>query len=189
MLVAGGAGSVGQYAIQFAKLAGATVVTTVSGQGKADRVRALGADHVVDYKREDVADRILEITAGKGMDLVCETDFAANLELNGRVLAPQGRINTFGSDSDQKPRVSTHELFAKEAVVRFVYYYVFPDEAFDRAIEAITALLDRGGLQHPVAARFPLRDVAEAHVAVEEGRTIGKNVIEVADLAAVRSGP
>ncbi len=108
------------------------------------------------------------------MDLIGETDFAANLALNARVIATQGRINAFASDSNFQPRVATHEFFGKEVVVRFVYYYVFPNAAFDAAIEAITELLEQGRLQRPVATQFPLRAVAEAHVAVEQGACDGK---------------
>ena len=169
VLVAGGAGSVGQYAIQLAKLSGATVIATVSGQEKTDLVRALGADHVVDYKREDAAERILAATGAVGVDLICETDFAANLALNAQVLAPQGRINAFGSDSQQKPEVATPGLFHKEAVIRFIYYYVFPDAAFSRAIADIGGMLECGGLRHPVAGKFPLRPRFGSH---EAGRRL-----------------
>jgi NADPH2:quinone reductase len=102
ILVAGGAGSVGQYAVQFAKLAGARVISTVSGPQKADIVRRLGSDIVGNYRDSDASDQILKATSGRGVDLICETDFAANLGLDASVLAPQGRINTFGSDSNHR---------------------------------------------------------------------------------------
>jgi len=179
VLVAGGAGSVGQYAIQFAKAGEAEVVTTISGPEKAALARSLGADHVVDYRREDTAARILDLTRGRGVDLVCETDFAANLALNAKVLARQGVINTFGSDTNQSPPVPIGPLNRKEAVVRFVYYYMFPDRAFDEAIEAISGMLRAGGLRHPAAETYALEDAWKAHEAIEAGHIIGKPVIEI----------
>ncbi len=179
VLVAGGAGSVGQYAIQFAKEGGARVITTVSGAEKMALVRSLGADDIVDYKDEDAAARILDFTGSKGVDLVCETDFAANLELNGKVLRPQGTINTFGSDSNQTPQLTIRTLNLKELVVRFIFYYTFPDAAFDEAIRAITRMLKLGTLRHPVASCYPLANVVAAHEAVEAGGVIGKSIIEI----------
>lgn len=179
VLVAGAAGSVGQYAIQFAKLAGARVIATISGPQKADIARELGADVVVNYRDPDAGDRIRNATSGRGVDLICETDFGANFALDAAVLAPQGRINTFGSDSNHQPAVAMRDLFAKEAVVRFVYYYAFPDRAFGDAISKIGELLQARRLKHPVAGRFQLSDTARAHQETEEGRAIGKHVIEI----------
>jgi NADPH:quinone reductase-like Zn-dependent oxidoreductase len=82
--------------------------------------------------------------------------------------------------SNGQPAIATHAFFAKEAVLRFVYYYVFPDLAFDSAIAAITKLLQTVGLKHPVAKRFPLTETVQAHDETEAGRAVGKHVIDVA---------
>jgi len=77
VLVAGGAGAVGHYAVQFAKAAGATVITTVSSPDKAAVARKAGADHAIDYKRENVGERVMAITGKKGVDATVELDVAA----------------------------------------------------------------------------------------------------------------
>ena len=97
MLVAGGAGSVGQYAIQFAKAVGATVLTTVSSPEKAAAAREAGADHTIDYKREDVGERVMEITGKRGVDAVIEMDLAANAKLIPFVLRPKGSVIVYGT--------------------------------------------------------------------------------------------
>src|SRR5689334_20871050 len=81
LLIAGGAGAVAHYAIQFAKARGATVITTVSSPGKAEVARAAGADHAIDYRREDVGARVAALTDKAGVDAVIELDLAANAHL------------------------------------------------------------------------------------------------------------
>ena len=84
MLVSGGAGGVGHYAIQFAKARGATVITTVSSDAKAKLASEAGADHTIDYKRENVGERVMAITGKAGVDAVIEMDFSANAKLMPR---------------------------------------------------------------------------------------------------------
>ena len=97
VLVAAGAGAVGHYAIQFAKQRKATVITTVSSPAKAEIARQAGADHVIDYKREDVGERVMAITGKRGVDAVIEMDLAANARLLPNVLAPNGVVAIYGS--------------------------------------------------------------------------------------------
>ena len=118
-------------------------------------------------------------TSGKGVDSICETDFAANLEFNLRVLRPQGIVNTFGSDSNQAPQVSVGAMNKKEATVRFIYYYMLSDNAFAQAIDSIQQMLQANSLKHPVADIYSLEQVANAHEAVEAKRVVGKGVIEI----------
>jgi NADPH2:quinone reductase len=94
ILVTGGAGAVGNYAIQLAKWGGATAIATVSSVQKAEIAKAAGADFMVNYKTEDAAARIKEITQGQGVDRVIEVDFASNLETNLKVLKRSGQIAT-----------------------------------------------------------------------------------------------
>ena len=89
LLVSGGAGSVSQYAIQFAKARGATVITTISSPDKANAAREAGADHCIDYKREDVGERVAEITGKRGVDAIIEMDLTANAKLIPAVLRPR----------------------------------------------------------------------------------------------------
>ena len=97
LLVAGGAGSVSQYVIQFAKIKGAKVITTVSSPEKAKAAREAGADHAIDYKRENVGERVMEITGKRGVDAVIEMDLAANAKLIPAVLRPKGSVIVYGT--------------------------------------------------------------------------------------------
>src|SRR5207237_502129 len=82
----GGAGVVGHYAIQLAKWSGATVITTVSSARKAEHARSAGADFVIDYKQQPVAERILELTANRGVDRIVEVELGGNLPVTVHVL-------------------------------------------------------------------------------------------------------
>src|SRR5690606_38598212 len=93
----GAAGSVGHYAVQLAKAHGAEVIGTVSSAAKAAHARAAGADHVINYRTEDVADRIREITGGKGVDRVAEVDFSENAPTYLQILAPNAKVAIYGA--------------------------------------------------------------------------------------------
>ncbi|MGH6788712.1 MAG: NADPH:quinone reductase, partial [Pseudolabrys sp.] len=97
LLISGGAGSVSQYAIQFAKMRGAKVITTISSPEKAKVARDVGADHTIDYKRENVGERVMEITGKRGVDAVIEMDLAANARLIPSVLRPKGSVIVYGT--------------------------------------------------------------------------------------------
>ncbi len=97
ILVAGGAGAVGHHAVQFAKAASATVIATVSSATKAEMARAAGADHTVDYKRENVGERVMAVTGKQGVDAVIELDIAANAKLLPNVLRPRGKVVVYGT--------------------------------------------------------------------------------------------
>jgi len=103
VLVTGAAGGLGQYAVQLAKWGGATVIATVSSAEKAAQARAIGADHVVSYRDEDVTARVLELTDGAGIDRVVEVEFGANLPTSLQLLKTNGVIATYASDADMMP--------------------------------------------------------------------------------------
>jgi NADPH2:quinone reductase len=92
LLVAGGAGAVAHYAIQFAKLSDAKVITTVSSEEKATHAKTAGADHLINYKTEDVVARVLDLTDGAGVDRIVEVDFGANLPIDVPLIKPSGVI-------------------------------------------------------------------------------------------------
>jgi NADPH2:quinone reductase len=180
--VAGGAGAVGYYAVQFAKWGGASVIATVSSPDQAEMVRAAGADHTVDRTAEDVRARVLEIaggTASAGVDRIVEVAFGVNLATDAAVLAPGGVIAAYASDADQEPRVPFYPLLVKDATVHFVLVYVMPKAAHAAAAADITACLAAGRLRHSIACRFPLDQIADAHEAVERGHLSGKALVVV----------
>ena len=181
VLVAGGAGAVGHYAVQLASRMGAAqVISTTSNQAKAQLARDAGADHVIDYKTEPVAERVRELTQGKGVDRVIELDIAVNGALDLELLRPGGELVAYGSSA--KPLdLPFPVLLAKNLQIKFfmVYHLEAADRA--RATAALNRLLARGELQHNIAQRLPLADIVQAHEAVEAGRLVGNLVLRVGD--------
>ncbi len=176
LLVAGGAGAVGHYAVQFAKMLGAAqVVTTVSNAHKAQLARDAGADVVINYKTEDVSAAVLQATQGRGVDRVIELDIAANGALDAAAVAPNGEWVVYGSG---QPRFTLDffPMIAKNIVARFfiVYNLTPPDRL--RATQELTRLLESGRVLHNVSHRLPLEEIAAAHDTVAAGEA-GGNVV------------
>jgi len=178
VLVTGGAGAVGHYAVQFAAWAGATVIATVSSAEKAARVLAGGAAHAIDYKREDVAERVRELTDGQGVHHVVEVDFGGNLSTTIACVRAGGSIAVYASNGDRTPRLPVRELMARNISVHFMVLPTSPPEARRRAQADIARWTARGRRMLSVAAQFPLYETASAHKAVEAGGKIGTVVVE-----------
>ena len=174
VLVAGGAGSVSQYAIQFAKMAGATVLTTVSSPDKAKAAREAGADHTIDYKRDNVGERVMEITGKKGVDAIIEMDLAANARLIPSVLRPRGSVVIYGTG----PEAVLPAAFCLVNTITLKFFLVYELDAQEReaAIAAITRALEQGKLQNRIGPTFPLSNITDAHEAVEAG-TLGNVIV------------
>ncbi len=175
VLVAGGAGSVSQYAIQFAKAAGANVLTTISSPEKAAAARGAGADHTIDYKREDVGERVMEITGKRGVDAVIEMDLAANAKLIPFVLRPKGSVIVYGTGA---ATVNLPAYFCLTQSIRVQFFLVYELDTRERehAVAAIGRALEQGILINRIGPTFALADIAAAHEAVERG-TIGNVIV------------
>jgi NADPH2:quinone reductase len=179
VLVAGGAGAVGHYAIQLAKIKGARqVIATISGPEKASLAREAGADIVLNYKTDDLLVAIQDATAGPGVDRVIEVDFAANVEKDIAVLRPGGEIIVYGSGA---PEISVpfSPSIRKGVRIAFFIVYSLDMDIRERAIADLTLLLQGDLLRHNIVARLPLAQIAKAHDLVESGRAIGNVVLEV----------
>ena len=180
VLVAGGAGSVGHYAIQFAKLAGAgKIITTVSGPEKAALAKAAGADVVVNYRSDDVAAIIEKETAGAGVDRIIEVDLGTNLALDIKLLRREGEIVVYGSNAPEIP-VPFVPLILKNIRLSFFIVYNLSYEDRARAVADLANLLAGGKLIHNIAQRVPLDRIADAHDLVEQGKAIGNVVVQIA---------
>ncbi len=179
VLVAGGGGAVGHYAVQLAKLKGARqVIATVGSNATAELARAAGADLVFNYREEGVAARCREAAGGGGVDRVIEVDFAANVGKDLEALSHEGDVVVYGSGA---PEVTVPFLPAilKNVLVRFFIVYNLTPEDRARAVADLTRLLEAGALSHNISARLPLERIAEAHELVEQGRAAGNVVLEV----------
>lgn len=174
VLITGGAGGVGHYAIQFAKARGATVLTTVSSEAKAALARQAGADHTIDYKREDVGERVAALT-GK-VDAVIEMDLAANAKLYAAVLRPRGNIVVYGTGSAEAT-IPAQPLLVNAMKIEFVFVYELTAPEREAAVSAINRMLENKTLINNVALTLPLSAIAAAHEAVEGGKIMGNVVV------------
>lgn len=178
VLVTGGAGAVGYYAIQMAKLAGATrVFATVSGPEKARLAREAGAELALDYRSEDVAARMQEATGGTGVDRVIEVDLAANIAASMAAVRNGGQIVVYGSGKSEIP-VSFFPAIVRNLLIRFFIVYNLEPQDRATAISTLTGWLEQGRLRHMIAARHPLAAIADAHEQVERGAAVGNVIIE-----------
>ena len=181
VLVQGGAGAVAAYAIQFARWNGARVIATVSSVSKAELAVRLGADAVVDYRRQDVVAAVHAFTGGgAGVDRIIEVDLGANLAVDAAVIAPNGVIASYSSTRNREPVLRYYDLAFKGVTLRLVQGLVLPPARRTQAVRDITALLRRGQLQHPPVTWFPLAEIAAAHDALESGAVIGKVLVTMA---------
>ena len=177
VLVTGGAGRVGTYAVQLAKWGGASVIATVSSDAKGER--ASSADHLINYREEDVAEKILEITDGAGVDRVVDVNLGVNWETNYKILKIGGVITSYSSMGDRMPRFPHYELMLNNITIRLVMIHCCPPEALAHAGRDVTRAMDDGALSHHIAERFPLDELASAHEAVEAGEAVGNVVVEI----------
>ena len=178
VLVTGGAGAVGHYAVQLAAWAGATVIATVSSEEKAERARAGGAHHIIDYRREDVAARVRELTGGAGVHHVVEVDIGGNLAATLASLRLNGSVAYYATKGAREPAVPAGVAMGLNLSIHGVYLPVSPHEARRRAQADITAWIGTGARMLSVAGRFPLEDCAGAHELVESGGKVGTVVVE-----------
>jgi NADPH2:quinone reductase len=180
VLVTGGGGSVSHYALQFARLGGATTYATVRTEEQAEAARAAGAQHVLFRLKEDVAQRIAEISGipdGRAIDRIVDVAFGANLETSLKVLKPNGVIASYASDQVPVPAVPFWQMAALNATVHHVLVYAMGRAAHDRAITAVTTALAQRQLRHRIAARYALDQIVGAHEAQESGTTVGKIIV------------
>ena len=183
VLVAGGAGAVGHAAIQLARWAGATVITTISGPEKARLATAAGAHHVLNYREGDPAAEIRKI-APDGVDMIAEVALGANLELDLAVLRTRGTIATYANDGAKRVELDVRQNMTLNTRFQFLVLYTVGPQALAAGAEDVAAAVAAGALpvgeEHGLPlVRFPIAATADAHRAVENG-AVGKVLIETA---------
>jgi NADPH2:quinone reductase len=181
VLVQGGAGAVGFYAVQLAKWGKAGhVIATVSRDAQAEKARLAGAGTIINYKTEDVVLRLRRLLEKEApVDLIVEVAFGANQTNDAALLAPNGVIAAYASDADPRPTLNFGGFLVKDATLRMLIIYEAPQTALDAAVRDINALIEEGALQHQVATRYGLDEIAAAHEAMESGKQIGKILIDI----------
>jgi NADPH2:quinone reductase len=184
VLVAGGAGAVGNATIQLARWSGATVITTVSSKEKGELARRAGADHVIDYTLQDVVAAVKEI-APDGVNTIVEVSPAVNASIDAEVLALHGTVAVYANNGGNDITLPVRPSMVPNVRWQFVLVYNAPDSWRARAIADVTTALKGGAVAVGDGAglplhHFPLERVADAHAAVESG-VIGKVLIDVVE--------
>ncbi|MBT3993219.1 MAG: NADPH:quinone reductase [Gammaproteobacteria bacterium] len=179
ILVTGGAGAVGHYAIQLAKWGGATVISTVSGDNKASVAQDAGSDLVINYKNDDVASIVNDFTSGQGVQRIVEVEFGGNLEISQNILSPNAVIAAYGSVAEGNPAIPFYDLMFKGTTLNTFLIYIVSLQARSNIVNGITKALNDNALHHQIAQRFGLNELVAAHQAVESGSTIGNTIITI----------
>jgi NADPH2:quinone reductase len=182
LLVPGGAGAVGFYAIQFARRAGARVIATVSNDEQAAIAERAGAHLVINRLEQDVVTAAAAFAGSEGersVDRIVEVAFGANLAASLRMLKPNGVIAAYSSDSEPEPQIPFWQLVTLDAAVRFVLVFAMTRQAHEDGIAYVNRAASEGWLRHNIGTVLPLERIAEAHRLTEDGPARGKTILEI----------
>ncbi len=179
LLVAGGAGRVGHYAVQWASQAGATVIATASNDDDKAACLAAGASHVVNHRGSDVVSAIMAATGGELVDRMVDVEFGGNLPVSVEVLRTGGTIATYASTAVPEPRLPFYPMMYKDLTVRMIIVYAMPEEAKMHAVADIEKALTAEALQHRIAHMLPLEEIPRSNELVEQGGRRGAVILTI----------
>jgi NADPH2:quinone reductase len=177
VLVTGGAGRVGHYAIQLAQRAGARVIATASNEADALACREAGAEYVVNHREPGWGLQVLVYSGGFQMDRAIDVEFGANLPELLDCLRTGATIATYSSTVVPEPSLPFRTMMFMDLTVRMVIVYAMPETAKAQAVADTQALLAQGGLRHRIAQTLPFSEMARAHEIIEEGSVRGCVVV------------
>lgn len=169
VLVTGGAGRVGYYAIQWAKQAGARVIATASNEADKATCEVIGADCVVNHRRDNWSEDVLLSTYGEKIDRVVDVEFGANLSEVLKIIATSGTIASYSSTQVKEPQLPFMQMMFMDLTIRLVIVYAMPEQAKQAAITDIYSKLENNALQHRITHVLPMTDIAKSHHLVEQG--------------------
>jgi NADPH:quinone reductase-like Zn-dependent oxidoreductase len=179
ILVTGGAGRVGHYAVQWASQAGATVIATASNDANKAACIAAGAADVINHSDADVVGAIMAATGGKLVDRIVDVEFGATLATSVEVLRIGGTIATYASTQVSEPKLPFLKMMYKDVTVRLVIVYAMPEEAKEQAVADIEEALLADRLLHRIAQALPLEDIARSNELVEQGSIRGAVILRI----------
>ena len=179
ILVTGGAGRVGHYAIQWAHRAGARVIATASNEQDAAACREAGAEAVVNHREPEWGEAVLDLTGGQKVDRVIEVEFGANLPELLHCVRIGATIATYSSTVVPEPALPFRTMMFMDLTVRMVIVYAMPEEAKAQAVADTQVALAEGGLQHRIVETLPFDQMARAHEIIEEGSVRGCVVVTI----------
>ena len=183
LLVHGGAGGIGTFAIQLGHVLGARVVTTAGSAEKLALCTELGADVAVDYHEQDFVEAVKESTDGAGADVILDNMGASYLARNVDALATEGRLVVIGLQGGTKAELDINALMRKRAAVVGTTLRARPvaekTTICAAVAEHVWPLIADGSIRPMVGSRFPLGDAAAAHRHMESGESTGKILLVV----------
>jgi len=179
ILVTGGAGRVGYYAIQWAKYFGAKVIATGSSKESKSHCKKAGADLVIGHPSQETTKEIIDFTNGNKVDRVIEGDFGVNLNHTLNVLKSNGIIATYSSVTDMNPTIPFMQMMFMDLTIRMVLVYIMTQEAKQQAIKDIIFMLNDGKLDNRISQIYTLEKSADAHNSIEKGGNLGSVIIKI----------
>jgi NADPH2:quinone reductase len=182
LLVLGAAGGVGIAAIEIGKVLGARVIAAASTEEKLAICKAHGADDVIIYTREDLKERVKQLTRGQGVDVVCDAVGGSYTEAALRAIAWRGRLLVVGFAAGEIPKIPLNLVLLKGCAILGVFWDEFLRREKERSREDIQELMSwlaAGKLKPYVSATYALARGAEALIAIIERRVTGKVVVLV----------
>ena len=179
VLVTGGAGRVGYYAIQWAKMAGAKVIASASNARDEALCREAGARHVVNHRERGWGERVKALNDGKLVDRVIDVEFGANLPEVLTCIRTGGVIATYSSTQVKEPQLPFLRMMYLDLTLRMVLVYSMPESAKKHAAADITQAFRHGMLLHRIGARLPLAEIARANELVEQGGSPGCVILDL----------
>jgi NADPH:quinone reductase-like Zn-dependent oxidoreductase len=179
ILITGGAGRVGYYAIQWAKHAGARVIATASNDADKQTCLDLGADAVVNHREDNWGEQVVAVNNGTKVERVVDVEFGASLPEVLKCIAVNGVIATYSSTVDKEPKLPFIQMMFMDLTVRMVIVYAMPEEAKMTAIADTQQLLTDGKLQHRIAHSLPFNQMAKSHQLIEDGGFRGCVVVNI----------
>jgi len=176
VLVTGGAGSVGRYAVQMARLGGARVIATVSSEAKGAHSTA---QEWVNYRDTDVAGAVMDLTGGAGVDRIVDVDFGANQAVDLALVKPGGVIAAYASAAEMVPRLEFYPFMFKNVRLHMLIVYQLAGAKRRAGERQLADWLEAGALSHAVVPGGGLEDCAAAHDLVAAGEKFGTVVLDI----------
>jgi len=179
LLITGGAGRVGYYAVQWAKRSGARVIATASNEVDADLLKNIGADAVINHRDANWGEAVLAANNGQRIDRVIDVEFGANLPEVLKCLRIGGTIATYSSTQVAEPKLPFKEMMFMDLTVRMVIVYAMPESAKQHAIADTTLVLSGNEFSHRIANVVPLHKMVQAHELIENSGLRGCVVVSI----------
>jgi NADPH2:quinone reductase len=182
IFVSGGAGAVSQYAIQFAKLTGSKVITTVSSEKKEKICKELGVDLVINYKKlneKEIVDEVIDFTKGDLVDRCIEVDFGYNMQLLPKLLKNNGVISSYSSSTFATPKFPYYLYAPKGINIKIVQAFLHENRYLQQIGSYVNRLINLKKLKHPSIKTFDIKNAYKSHEFIEDKKTIGKSNIKI----------